>query len=281
MASHLSDQDLSPGMYANHSKQFTFALVPKLTNEPHFDTAAEGCKAMAAELGNVVCEYVGIPVPDPIAQAELIVGLIGQGIDGISVAVLDEEITGAAIRKVMDAGIPVVTFDSDAASSGRLAYIGTDNYAFGSELGKVLLQLRPEGGEFGSITANGPNLFTRLQGLRDRLEGSDWIEAAESPKYCNHNIGLAIEQMSEFGENPNIAAIVPVGGWPMFDQNTTSYMAYVDANPGITNVCADAAPVQLELMAKGYADGLVGQEPYVMGEQSMKTLLDIKTAYDY
>ena len=199
----------------NHPKQFTFALVPKFTNYSFFDAAGEGCVAMAAELGNVTCKYVGTDVGKAEAQADLIVSLIDQGIDGLSVAVIDEEITGKAIRKVIEAGIPVITFDSDAASSGRLAYIGTDNHAFGSELGKVLLQLRPQGGEFGALSGNmhAPNLNLRLQGLRDRLEGSSWIEAEESPKYCNDNIALSIEQMFEFGENPRISAILSVGGW--------------------------------------------------------------------
>jgi ribose transport system substrate-binding protein len=33
-----------------------------------------------------------------------------------------------AIEKAVQAGIPVITFDSDAPNSKRIVYIGTDNY---------------------------------------------------------------------------------------------------------------------------------------------------------
>jgi ribose transport system substrate-binding protein len=46
------------------------------------------------------------------------------------------------IEKAVQAGIPVITFDSDAPNSKRIAYIGTDNY-FLSSTSQVLKQLVP------------------------------------------------------------------------------------------------------------------------------------------
>jgi ribose transport system substrate-binding protein len=42
----------------------------------------------------------------------------------------------------VQAGIPVITFDSDAPNSKRIVYIGTDNY-FGVQPAKVLKQVGP------------------------------------------------------------------------------------------------------------------------------------------
>jgi ribose transport system substrate-binding protein len=43
-----------------------------------------------------------------------------------------------------------------------------------------------------------------------------------------------------------------------------------------TLVVADTLPMQLELLRDGYANALVGQRPFEMGEKAMDTLLKIK-----
>jgi ribose transport system substrate-binding protein len=48
--------------------------------------------------------------------------------DALAIAVRSDEVVGPAIKQAVAKGIPVVTFDSDAPGTGRLCYIGTDNY---------------------------------------------------------------------------------------------------------------------------------------------------------
>ena len=43
-----------------------------------------------------------------------------------------------------------------------------------------------------------------------------------------------------------------------------------------TLVSADTLKMQLELLSEGYANALVGQRPFEMGEKAMDTLLAIK-----
>jgi ABC-type sugar transport system substrate-binding protein len=260
-----------------------FVVVPKLVDEPFFDSAAKGCSARAQELGNVVCHYIGYPVADALEQAAVIRRLTEDPrpylnisrVDGLAVAVLEAEITGSAIDKAVAAGIPVITFDSDAPASKRSAHISTDNYAFGQELGKVLDQLRPSGGGYGIITGLGPNLVDRVRGLRDRLEDSNWVEVGDSPKDCENNITLSLKQMHDFASHPSTNAVIPVGGWPMFDPDPSRWKEFVKANRHVTTVVADSVDIQLELMNQGFVDGLVGQLPYQMGEMAADTLLGI------
>src|SRR5262249_16756870 len=79
---------------------------------------------------------------------------------------------------------------------------------------------------------------------------------------------------------PDLAAIVPVGGWPMFAPEGFKAFASkskkdIDAGK-FTLVVADTLKMQLELLRDGYANALVGQRPFEMGEKSMDTLLAIK-----
>lgn len=266
------------GLMAQDS--YTFAVVPKAMNNPFFDLARDGCMARAAELGNVECVYIGPVEHEPATQAQIIDDLISQGVDGLAISVADAAAATASIEKAVAAGIVVVTFDSDAADSQRAAYIGTNNYDFGHALGVMLNEMQPEGGAYGMISggAAAPNLADRVQGVRDALEGSNWTEVPGSPTFSNDDIALAVQQMGDLvSANADLAAIVPVGGWPMFAPDgwrnfVEPLQARVD-DKSFMLVVADTLPMQIELLAEGKAHGLVGQRPYEMGVVAMDTLL--------
>ncbi len=262
---------------------YTFAVVPKAMNNPFFDLARDGCEARAAELGNVTCLYIGPVEHEATTQAQIIEDLITQGVDGLAISVSDIAAATTVIDRATAAGIAVITFDSDAPDSTRTAYVGTDNKLFGEDLGRLLLQVAPEGGTYGMISggAAAPNLALRVDGVREALAGSNWTEVPGSPTFSNDDIALAVQQMGDLKTaNPDIKAIVPVGGWPMFAPDgwknfVDQYKADVDSG-ALALVVADTLPQQLQLLSEGYAHGLVGQRPYEMGQKAMDTLLAIK-----
>ncbi len=254
-----------------------FAVVPKAMNNPFFDFARDGCVDRAAELGNIECVYIGPVEHEPATQAQIVEDLITQGIDGLAISVADEAAATTVIQRAIEAGIPVITFDSDAPDSGRTAYIGTNNYDFGQALGEMLLERAPDGGTYGMISggAAAPNLADRVNGVRDALAGSNWTEVQGSPTFCNDDSALAVQQANDLvTANPDIGAIVPVGGWPMFAPE--GWKNFVDNAPDTLElVVADTLPSQLEMLSEGYADALVGQRPYEEGQVAMDTLLAI------
>src|SRR5664279_702956 len=199
--------------------RYRFVIVPKAMNNPFFDVARDGCMKRAKELGNVECIYKGPAEHEPATQAQIIQDFVTQKVDGLAISVADVAAMTKSIDAATAAGIPVVTFDADAPGSKRIAYIGTNNKDFGLALGKQLLQIRPEGGKYAMISG-GPgakNLAERVDGVREALKGSKWVEVAGSPTFCNDDSALAVQQMSDLRTaTPDLAAIVPVGGWPMF-----------------------------------------------------------------
>jgi ribose transport system substrate-binding protein len=262
---------------------YQFAVVPKAMNNPFFDLARDGCMARAAELGNVECIYIGPVEHEAATQAQIIEDLITQGVDGLAISVSDTAAATTVINRAVEAGIAVITFDSDAADSQRTAYVGTNNKEFGTALGELLLQVKPEGGTYGMISggAAAPNLAERVDGVREALAGSAWTEVPGSPTFSNDDSALGLQQMGDLKTaNPEIGAIVPVGGWPMFAPD--GWRNFVDGfkadveSKALALVVADTLPVQLELLKEGYAHGLVGQRPYEMGVVVMDTLLAIK-----
>jgi ribose transport system substrate-binding protein len=265
------------------AQTYRFVIVPKAMNNPFFDVARDGCLKRAKELGNVECIYKGPIEHEPATQAQIIQDFVTQKVDGLAISVADVAAMSKSIEAASAAGIPVVTFDADAPGSKRIAYIGTNNKDFGLALGKQLLQLRPEGGKYAMISG-GPgakNLAERVDGVREALKGSKWVEVSGSPTFCNDDSALAVQQMSDLRTaTPDLAAIIPVGGWPMFAPE--GYKAFVNKNKKdidagkFTLVVADTLKMQLELLRDGYSNALTGQRPFEMGEKSMDTLLAIK-----
>ena len=264
-------------------QKYRFAVVPKAMNNPFFDVARDGCLKRAKELGNVECIYKGPIEHEPASEAQIIQDFITQKVDGMAISVADVAAMTKSIEAATAAGIPVVTFDADAPGSKRLAYIGTNNKDFGLALGKQLAQLRPEGGKY-AIISGGPgakNLAERVDGVRESLKGTKWVEVAGSPTFCNDDSALAVQQMADLRTaTPDLGAIVPIGGWPMFAPE--GYKAFVNKNKKdidagkFTLVVADTLKMQLELLRDGYSNALTGQRPFEMGEKSMDALLAIK-----
>ena len=236
---------------AHAADAYRFAIVPKSMNNPYFDLARNGCMAEAKKLG-ITCTYTGPVEQEPAQQVQIIQDLISQHIDGMAISVADPASVKRVIDQARKAGVAVITFDADSPDSQRQAYVGTDNKALGQALGQMLLKQHATPGDY-ALVSGGPaaqNLNERVQGVREVLNAAGWKEVGGSPTFCNDDSALAVQQMTDLmTANPNLAAIVPVGGWPLFTQG--AYAAFARAHRAamaagkFTIVSADTLPVEL------------------------------------
>ena len=287
---------------AGAADPYTFALVPKNTNNPFFDQALAGCKKAEKELnGAIECLYIG---PGEHGggdeQAQIVQDLITRGVDGIAVSPANAAAIAAALQGASGAGIPVLTWDSDLLEKDqglRLAYVGTHNYEIGVNLAKIAQKIKPNGGTIciQSGGAAAANHNERMQGIRDTLAGKEsaeapgdkltgqngWKEVEGCPLYTNDDFALAVQQMEDIlGKYPDLDAFIPTGGFPQFLPDAYEKVAseHKDqiASGKLALVVADTLPVQIELMKKGLSAGQVGQRPFEMGYKAMYFLKDIK-----
>jgi len=264
-------------------KKLQFAVVPKAMNNPYFDLSRDGCMARAKALGTVECVYRGPVEHEPASQVQIIQDLITQGVDGMAISVADADSVISVIKQARDAGIAVITFDADSPASARQAYVGTNNVEMGAELGRQLIKLKPQPGVY--VTQSGgpaaANLNERLEGLNGVLQKAGWKLSPGSPAFCNDDSALAAQQLLDLTTaNPNVDAVVPVGGWALFAPE--AYKSFVNANRKnydsgkLALVMPDTLRIEVELLHDGYAQVLVGQRPYEMGEKAMDILLALK-----
>jgi ribose transport system substrate-binding protein len=267
---------------AGQARRPTFALVPKAINNPFFNQARDGCMDAAKRLG-VVCEYTGPERTEIAPQIQVLEGLVSRRVDGMSISPVDAKSVVPVIRKAMGSGIPVITFDSDAApESGRLAFVGTDNEAAGRELGKLFLRFAPQGAVYGIITGGlgAQNLNARIKGFKSVVRGANYREVRGSPFPSNDDINRAVQLVEQMiTANPDLTAIVMVGGWPLFAPEAYKNAvkkkeAEIKAGKFVI-VSFDTLEPELKLLKEGYVHGLVGQRPYQMGVRSMELLYDL------
>ncbi|MFN3422365.1 MAG: substrate-binding domain-containing protein, partial [Armatimonadota bacterium] len=92
-----------------------------------------GMKAAAKKLKGCQVRWFVPPKEDVRAQVSTFESFIAQGVDGIVIGPSNPTAIKGVVKKALSVGIPVITFDTDAPDSGRLLYVGTDNYKAGYE----------------------------------------------------------------------------------------------------------------------------------------------------
>ena len=149
-----------------------YSMVVFTKGAEYFNWCYAGMKDAAASIGDhITVELQGPAEWDASLEARTVEQVTAKNPTGILVASADETTLNAAIGKALDAGIPVIGFDSDAAESGRLSYVGTDNYDFGATAAKSMAEML--GGEGEVAICMVPGAIAQ----EDRAEGfKNWLE---------------------------------------------------------------------------------------------------------
>lgn len=292
-----------------YGKELRLAVVPKF-HSVFFERSKAGCIDAAAQIKGVECIYRGPDISNVRMQDQVINQLIDEGIDGIAVAVTQSKyLVKNSLKRAKEAGIPVITYDSDIdvsinedPNSLRLAYIGTDNFELGKSLGEELKKLRPNGGTLimQSGRPDSPNLNLRLMGVRSALSGkkydvppgellnndSGWTEVRE-PFFNFDQLDQSINQMESVMKGKPVKAdsFIAVGGWPQNDQALyrkmiAPYQAKINNNKVII-VITDTSSEQLAMLEDNLVHINIGQAPYEMGRLAILTLYKIVTEQKY
>ncbi|MEE4406817.1 rhamnose ABC transporter substrate-binding protein [Enterobacter mori] len=137
------------------------ALVAKSLGNGFFEAANVGAQEAAKELGDVKVIYTGPTTTTAEAQIEVLNGLIAQGVDAIAISANDPDALVPVLKKAMQRGIKVVSWDSGVAKAGRQihlnpsnnALIGETNVKLAADALKALKALNVEKGDVAVLSA--------------------------------------------------------------------------------------------------------------------------------
>jgi ribose transport system substrate-binding protein len=259
-------------------KKWTFAFVPKLLDNPVFQVAWKGAQAAAHDLDStkIVVERQAPVKSDAVEQVQIIESLIERKVDGIAISVNDADALRETINKAIDAGIPVVTFDSDAPKSKRISFYGTNNPGSGRTMGEYLVRSMGAKGNIALLmgTPGAPNLEERKNGLLEYLKSYPDIKVI-STEYCYDDVNQGVSKMEAVMQaHPDLKGWVLIGGWGIFTPPPGPFAA---KRPGdVTLIAFDALPEELDYVRQGYAQALIGQKLWGWGYESVRMLKEIK-----
>jgi len=255
-----------------HSPNEKYYLVTANSKLTYWQTAASGLTRAGNQLG-VQTEMVGPENYDPSAEAQAFRDAVAKKPAGILVSPADPALLGPEIDKAIAQGIPVITMDSDAPSSKRLSFIGTNNYDAGQIGGRVAAKALGGKGSVIVFTMPGQhNLAERLHGYREVFADSAVHIAEIVDMKGDPSIAFdKVMSMTQGGKST-------IDGWICLEATACKEVADVLNRNKVTGsviVAMDTDQDTLDWIRKGSIVATIAQKPYTMAFYGVKMLDDL------
>jgi len=146
-------------------------LIPKLGTDPYMVTVQKAVEAAAAKDGSTVI-YTSPSDATGAAQIPFVNQLISQGVDVIAISGSDLNSASAALAKAKQAGIKVISWDSDVAPDSRAFFLNqADTGKIGDQMLASLSDMIGGEGEFAilSSTQTAVNQNAWIASIKDKL----------------------------------------------------------------------------------------------------------------
>jgi rhamnose transport system substrate-binding protein len=129
-------------------------VVAKSLGNGFFDAVHKGADEAARELDAEII-FNGPTTPTAEGQIEVLNSLIAQRVDAIAVSANDPDALVPTLKRAMERGIKVVSYDSGVAAAGRIAHLApSSDQLIGETVVGLVAELAPGGkGKFAVVSA--------------------------------------------------------------------------------------------------------------------------------
>lgn len=234
----------------------------------------EGMEEAAAELG-VNAKMIGPSGGDASDQVSELQTLINQkSIHGLAVSSASNDALKPVIEQAYDAGIPVVSFNTNNPESDQMGFVGQDLIASGEALAEQLLEVLD--GKTGkvmvfSVDSGAGWSNDRYSGFEEALEGSDLelvgpVNTGNEPTEAYNTI-----ESTMAGQKDAIALV------SLDCCSFTAFAQWIEqsGNTGdMHGLGFDVQPQTVDYIKDGVVDLTISQAPAEQGFQSVKLLVE-------
>ncbi len=254
-------------------KHLTLAVIPMGTTHEFWKAIHAGALTAAQELGIEIIWKGPLKEDDRNEQIQVVETLTNAGIDALVLTPMDDR---ALVRPVVEAkklGIPTIIFNSALQGDYHVAFIATDNYKGGMIAGNYIGSLMKGKGKLILI-----RLKEGVEGTTKREEGFLQTIRSEFPGIRilsdNQYAGVGTETAYQTSENL-LARYSDVEA--IFTPNESSTFGCLRALQDhglagkVIHVGFDSSKKLIEALEKKEIFGLVLQDPFRMGYQSVRT----------
>ncbi len=249
---------------------YRIAVIPKSVGFDFWATVEAGADSAAAELGAVEVIWKGMNDETDIAgQIALVESFITQQVDAIVIAAADSRGLVPVLRRAQQAGIAVVTIDSNTDPQVSSSFIATDNLAAAADAADLLAEALGGQGKValipyipGASTSN-----DREQGFKEGLANYPGLELVAT-QYSNSDYGRAMSVAEDI-----LTAHPDLDGIFAANEPTVLGVAQAVKTRGLTGqvtlVGFDASSREIEGVRDGSILGLIVQNPFRMGYEGV------------
>lgn len=214
---------------------------------------------------------------DSANQIQQIEDQLAKGVDGIILSPNNSEELVPGVKKINDAGVPVVTVDSLVAGGKVNSAVAYDNVKAGEMGAKALGDLmKGKGTAFEYEGRQGAfHAIRRGKGFKEGMKAFPDIKviSRDSDWTADKALSLTVDNLTSnksisglFSHNDEMVRGIVSG------LKQTGHTAKAGEPGHIPVVGVDGTPLALQRIRSGTQDATVNQDPYVMGALALKTL---------
>ena len=247
-------------------KKLHLAFVANSAGE-YWSIVNLGCETAAQQIGAVAVDF-RFPVESTVAaQQELLTNVVAGGVDGVAVSPIDDASQANLLNEIAGKTL-LVCADSDAATSKRACYIGTDNVAAGKQAADLIKATLPQGGKILLFVgyANAQNTKNRVEGIQAGLAGSniqivDTLADGQKSPVAQKNAENALVKY------PDLAGMIGISGY--HGPALLAAVSEAQKTGKVQLVCFDDNSDTLAGIAAGTIYGTIAQNPFQIGRQTI------------
>ena len=259
----------------NRNATKRIAVIPKANSHEFWVSVHAGAAAAGQKFGVEILWNGPALETEYDRQMQIVDSMLAQHVDGLAVAAAERKALNRSLDRAAQLGIPVTVFDSGVDSSNYMTFVATNNYRAG-QLGARELGALTGGKGKVAMVMNAPGSASTM----DRERAFEDVMKSEFP-----NIQVVARQFSmsarskgmEAAENmltahPDLAAIFASS------EPSSAGAALALKSRGLAGkvklVAFDASDDLIADLKVGTISALVVQDPFQMGFQAVKTLVD-------
>ncbi|HQR33264.1 MAG TPA: substrate-binding domain-containing protein [Blastocatellia bacterium] len=260
----------------NASGKKTIAVIPKGVSHFFWQSVKAGADAAGKDM-NVDIIWKGPALETDISgQINIVEDMINRRVDGIVLAPSHGDSLVPIAERAQKAGIPLTIFDSGIGTQNYVSYVATDNRQGGVVAARRMGEKLGGKGKVAILGVKKGSVSTdeREEGFRETIlkefPGINLIPVIfYGESVATKSLSVAEDILTA---NPDLAGI--------FASNETSTVGSVNAirqrnlAGKVILVGFDASPDLVRAIKEGGIDSLVLQDPFKMGYEGVKTIMD-------
>lgn len=251
------------------------AVVPKATSHFFWLSVQAGALAAGEEYG-VQIEWNGAASETEYPrQIQIVDSFISRRVDGIALAPTERKALVGAVDRAAKAGIPLTIFDSGIDSENFMSFLATNNYEGGQMAGRALARLLNGNGKV-AMVLHAPGSGSTM----DRERGFEDVIKAEFPgiTIVATQFGLS-DRSKAMAATENILTAHPALDGLFASSEPSSMgasLALKSRSLGgkVHLVAFDSSDGMVDDLKAGVIAAMVVQDPYRMGHDAVKTIVD-------